>query len=846
MKKFRPWLPFAGALAAGLMVSNLPPAQAQIAATVTVNASSATAAIPPAAFGTNVGCGDGEMVGPNVTSSLKSAGISALRYPGGGSADFFHWQTTSSTPGSNAWVNSNDTFDSFMTQLAQPIGAMPVISVNYGSNAAGTGGGDPNEAAAWVDYANNTKKYGIKYWEIGNEVYGNGEYGGSGWEKDLHSAKDPATYGANVVQFVNAMKAKDPTIKVGVVLTTLGGWPDGVSPDWNSNVLAKCGNKIDAVIVHHYALGPGSETDAGLLGATSQISGLVTKLRSLINQYCGANAPNVQIWVTEMNSCSGNIGKQTVSLVNALFEADDFMTWLENGAANLDWFNVHNGPGTTGNNSSSLYGSATYGDYGLLAIGGSLEPPLDTPFPSYYGMQMLTNVGKAGDTIVPATSSQSLLTAHAVKQANGNLALLLINKDPNNSYAANISLSGYTPTSAATEYFYGKNSTAITSSAVSTGSSITVPPYSLTTIVMASARRHGPSPSQHPSGQARSHPARRRPEQRRHPAERARRSVRHQRRLDRDVLHFAQNCALPSTFQWTSTGPLATPQNGSLAMKDFTCVHYNGKYIVYFTTVNSAGSWGGGMMTFKSWSEMATAKQYQMPKDTVAPTLFYFAPKHIWVLAYQWGAQYMTSTDPTNPNGWSPPQPLYQGNSLDTTVICDSTNAYLFYAFDDGTIHRASMPIGRFPGTFTNSQIIMTDTAANLFEAVQVYTVKGATPQYLMIVEAQGAAGRYFRSFTATSLGGSWTPLAATDSNPFAGKINVMFPNGNAWTSDISHGDIVRNNADQTQTIDPGNLQFLYQGWTRTSGLQYTQVPWRPGVLTLTTSTHSVPRRAKS
>jgi len=301
---------------------------------------------------------------------------------------------------------------------------------------------------------------------------------------------------------------------------------------------------------------------------------------------------------------------------------------------------------------------------------------------------------------------------------------------------------------------------------------------------------------------------------------------------------FAQNGVLPTTFKWNSTAPLATPQNGSLAMKDFTCVQYNGKYIVYFTTVDNSGNWGGGMMTFTNWSDMATAPQYQMPIGTVSPTLFYFAPKNIWVLTYQWGAQYVTSTDPTNPNGWSAPQTLYGGNSLDTTVICDSTNAYLFYAYDDGTIHRASMPIGNFPGTFTNSSIIMTDTAANLFESPEVYTIKGATNQYLMIVEAEGAVGRYYRSFTATNLGGAWTPLAATESNPFAGATNVTFPNGNVWTACISGGDIVRNNPDQTQTIDPGNLQFLYQGYNPNSAASkaatnYTQLPWQPGLLTL-------------
>ena len=208
---------------------------------------------------------------------------------------------------------------------------------------------------------------------------------------------------------------------------------------------------------------------------------------------------------------------------------------------------------------------------------------------------------------------------------------------------------------------------------------------------------------------------------------------------------------------------------------------YNNKYIVYMSRVYPAKnslSYGQAMLTFTDWPQMATATQYALPNvGGAVPTLIYFTPKKIWVLMFEWGVApfaYMTSTDPTNPSGWSAQHALYGGRCIDETVICNRTTAYLFFANDNGNIYRASMPIGDFPGAFTNPKTIMTDTKANLFEAVQVYAVKG-TNQYLMLVEAMGHAGRYFRSFTATDLAGSWTPLAASESNPFAGKANVTF-----------------------------------------------------------------------
>lgn len=111
--------------------------------------------------------------------------------------------------------------------------------------------------------------------------------------------------------------------------------------------------------------------------------------------------------------------------------------------------------------------------------------------------------------------------------------------------------------------------------------------------------------------------------------------------------------------------------------------------------------------------------------------------------------------------------------------------------------------------------------------------------EYLLLQEAIGSDGRrWYRSFTSNRVEGPWTPQAATESNPFTRSNNVTFPTGTpAWTRDFSHGEPIRANNDQTLTVNPCRLQFLHQGLDPNASGEYSQLPYRMGLLTQTNST---------
>ncbi|MFD0659599.1 hypothetical protein [Thermocatellispora tengchongensis] len=420
---------------------------------MTVNARAALAAVPETGIGANHAIWDAHLGTDETADLLKDAGTKLLRYPGGSYSDIYHWADHTAPGG---YVAPGTDFDTFMRGVRRT-GAQAMVTANYGTGTA-------EEAAAWVRYANVTKGYGVKYWEIGNENYGNGHYGAA-WEADEHADKSPAEYARHVVAYSEAMKAVDPTIKIGAVLTTPAGWPDGIVGEgdagtWNQVVLSAAGSKIDFVILHWYP---------GALDKAAHIPDMIELTRRQIAEYAGPGSERIGIAMTEFNTGSSSRG--TTTQPGALAAADAYATLLAHGVFTVDWWNVHNGIGEV----TQVAGHTDYGDFGLLSSGtctsdGSVcEPPVNTRFAPYYALQMMSRFARPGDRFIRAATDRPEVVAHAVRRPGGELAVLLINTSAETSHPVAIRYSGFTPASGApTVLTHTNGATAITTSAAGT------------------------------------------------------------------------------------------------------------------------------------------------------------------------------------------------------------------------------------------------------------------------------------------------------------------------------------------------------------------------------------------
>jgi hypothetical protein len=305
--------------------------------------------------------------------------------------------------------------------------AVPLVIVNFGT-------GTPQEAAAWVHYANKVKNYGIKYWEIGNEVGGKWEAGGP-----VHSVD----YARRYIAFYEAMKAEDPTIRIvaQVGVTDPSGAYDG-KPCLQSFVdrLAKDGKQkyLDIASVHQYS-NWGQNVKDLLDSPVTQMADLAASVKKQLAAY--PELAEVPIWMSEFNT-SDQVKPRDISvrIENGLWLAQYMPEFIRNFGTRgyMTLWDVLNG-GTALKDEKG-------GDHGYLQ---AEEGPYQyQERADYWTMTMLTNHwALPGDarlhSMVKAESDAPGLAVYADRRPDGKLTLLAVNKDPERPVAASIAIAKY-------------------------------------------------------------------------------------------------------------------------------------------------------------------------------------------------------------------------------------------------------------------------------------------------------------------------------------------------------------------------------------------------------------------
>jgi alpha-N-arabinofuranosidase len=215
---------------------------------------------------------------PDVVAALKAMTPGVIRF-GGSSLEVFEWDQCigpwdKRVPYTTMpWRGLEPNFigvEEFV-QLCQYVGAEPLVCVRWT-------GKTPADAAAEVEYFNGSSEthwgkvraqnghpapYGVKYWQIGNEIGG-------------------PKYDASVRAFAEAMRRVDPTLKV------LSSFP-------SADTLREGGGYLDYLCPHHYECG--------------DLAGKDEDFKFLQDQIVRYGAgKNVRVAVTEWNTTGGQWG----------------------------------------------------------------------------------------------------------------------------------------------------------------------------------------------------------------------------------------------------------------------------------------------------------------------------------------------------------------------------------------------------------------------------------------------------------------------------------------------------------------------------------------------------------
>jgi hypothetical protein len=411
---------------------------------LTINVNNVIAKVPQYVYGNNSNLWTGQTVNqPALMQYLTDLSPNIIRGPGGSISDVYFWNGTDANPApsdaplkllnakgdssaAGYWYGGNTaswTFSlvNYYNLLAQT-NSTGIITVNYGYARYGTSA-DPVAAAAhlaadWVRYDHGR----TKFWEIGNETYGNWE---AGYLIDVTQNKDGqpqtitgALYGQHVTVFVDSMRAAatevGTTIYIGASLyqepAYTGAYPS--IQTWNQGVLQNAGSVVDYFIVHDYFTAYAANSSVSdILNTAASVPASV--MSYVTQQVTAAGASMKPVAFTEWNiQATGS--KQSVSYISGMHAAKTIGAIIKNHFGQASRWDIANG-------------YANGDDQGMFNIGDEPGAPLWNPRPSFFYLYYFQKY--FGDRMVYDTlkSSNGDLTTYSSTFSSGQAGTVIIN-----------------------------------------------------------------------------------------------------------------------------------------------------------------------------------------------------------------------------------------------------------------------------------------------------------------------------------------------------------------------------------------------------------------------------------
>ena len=379
-------------------------------ATVTVNAADVIETIDNRIYGVNTAPWDElafqkGIIDENFLQTVQDSRVTFLDYGGGLWGGAFVWNDPA--------ISTLMTTDQYI-EYCQKVGAEPKICVNVHESV--------ELAENWVRYCNIEHDYNVKYWQLHQEPWYDGLRG--------------KTYSAKINEFAPALKAVDPTIKIGACISCR--YP---SERGNTETVVKnAWQNIDFYNHNSYFISPTAynydqrqEYYDELLYTTTKpghhnsIQNWLSHLENIVNKYKDPAKP-VEYQVGSYNSISYYPADWMINyLPQGLWIADLLGALIEENVTHAAYWHEQN-------------------PYPVKQASYGYVSPDFRPYVAYYAIQLYTYF--FGDELVSSTSSTEDLAVYASTSTN-KLHLILVNKDPVNDITTTFTLQNWTPQSTA-------------------------------------------------------------------------------------------------------------------------------------------------------------------------------------------------------------------------------------------------------------------------------------------------------------------------------------------------------------------------------------------------------------